>query len=231
MVVADPAAELLRLVTGPGDPPPATAAEADQRAASLVRRRFGLSLPPPFAGPPAAGEPVRRAAAQDGAAIAAVKWRSFGINYRDGVLPDAFLDGREVVPPASFWSGRAMVPPTRGHRLLVWGRPGTVLGYADLGPVHAEEAEAGRAEAGEVYELYVDPTAQGHGGGTALLTAAEDWFLDVGWERGELNVLDTNRDAHAFYSARGWSPTGRSSPVDLGVVAFRELRYARTLVL
>ncbi|MCU1352203.1 MAG: hypothetical protein JWM05_1412, partial [Acidimicrobiales bacterium] len=51
--------------------------------------------------------PVRPAAATDGAAIAAVKWRAFGTSYR-GILPDELLDRREVVPPVAFWVGRAM---------------------------------------------------------------------------------------------------------------------------
>jgi GNAT superfamily N-acetyltransferase len=229
VVVADPTADLLRLVTEPGDPPPATPTEAAADAAALIRRRFGLSLPPPFIDAPGPDEPVRTAAAVDGAAIAAIKWRAFGTSYRGGVLSDAFLDQRGVVPPASFWVGRAMVPPSRRHRLFVWGRPGTVHGYLDAGPVHADDADLDHPEAGEVYELYIDPTAQGRGGGGLLLDAAEAWFASVGFERAELSTLATNPAAQAFYEARGWEPTGRVTPVDLGVVAFEEVRYARRL--
>ncbi len=227
MVVADPAAELLALVRGLGDPAPAEAPPAAQHAAALIRRRFGLALPPPFAGRPSATDPVRPASAADGAAIAAVKWRVFGASYRGGVLPDTFLDDRDVVPPASFWTGRAMVPPSRRHRLLVWGRPGVVWGYADCGPVHPDDATDGWPEAGEVYELYVDPTAQGLGGGARLLQAAEAWLADAGYARCELSVLAANATAQAFYRSQGWSATGRTTHVDLGTVAFDEARYAR----
>ncbi|CAN5204002.1 hypothetical protein BH20ACT3_BH20ACT3_08770 [soil metagenome] len=158
MVVADPAAELLALVRRLGDPAPAVAPVTDQRAATLIRRRFALALPPPFAGSASAQEPVRPAVGADGAAIAAVKWRAFGTSYRGGVLPDAFLDGRGVVPTASFWTTRAATPPSRRHRLLVWGRPGVVFGYLDCGPVVTDEGDGsdGR-EVGEFYELYGDP--------------------------------------------------------------------------
>jgi ribosomal protein S18 acetylase RimI-like enzyme len=251
VVVADPTAELLALVTATGDPPPATVVGAPLRRAELIRRRFGLALPPPFvtvaAGDPATTVPVRPAVATDGAAIAAVKWRAFGTNYRGGVLPDAFLDGRDVVPPASFWVGRAMLPPTRRHRLWVWGRPGTVLGYADTGPVReGERATVDRPDAdataeadadatadvdvvGEIYEIYVDPAAQGRGGGSALLAAAEAGFAAVGFVTAELSTLTTNRAAQAFYEGRGWIATGAVEHVDLGVVAFDEARYARRL--
>jgi ribosomal protein S18 acetylase RimI-like enzyme len=233
VAIADPSAELIRLVTGPGDPPGCVAAPEDGRSARLLRRRFGLSLPPPFAGDPGDAEPVRVATALDAAAIAAIKWRCFGVNYRGGVLTDEFLDRRDIVPPVSFWVGRAMLPPSRRHRLWVWGRPGTVFGYLDGGPVHPDDADPddpASATSAEVYELYVDPCAQGHGGGSRLLAEAEAWFGAAGFERVELSTLASNPAAQAFYAARGWAPTGRSIPVDLGVVAFTEVRYARRLV-
>jgi ribosomal protein S18 acetylase RimI-like enzyme len=229
VVVADPGADLVRLVTAAGDPPPSTASAADLRAAHLLRRRFGLALPPPFVAPTEDSVPIRVATAHDGPAIACVKWRVFGTSYRGGVLADDFLDGRDVVPSPSWWVGRAMVPPSRRHRLLVWGRPGTVLGYLDAGPVHPEDADPDHPDAGEVYELYVDPVAQGRGGGGLLLDAAERHALDVGWDRMELNVLATNPGAQAFYRARGWAPTGGQQHVDLGIVAFDEVRYATSL--
>lgn len=235
MVVADPSTELLGLITSAGDPAPDHAGPGERARAMLIRRRFALALPPPFVGPPNSAEPVRVATAHDGAAIAAVKWRTMGTSYR-GVLSDAFLDNRDVVPPASFWTGRAMIPPSRRHRLLVWGRLGAVFGYADLGPVHPDDqsdVSAGRSDpggpAGEVYELYVDPSAQGHGGGSALLAAAHDWLAETGFERAELSVLALNERAQDFYRSHGWEPTGRVIPVDLGTVAFDEVRLSRTL--
>lgn len=235
MVIADPTSELVDLVRGMGDPAPAEADPVARQRALLIRRRFGMSLPTPFVGPPGRGEPVRVAAATDGAAIAAVKWRVFGTSYR-GILPDRFLDSRDVVPPASFWVGRAMVPPSRLHRLFVWGRPGTVHGYVDCGPAHPEDVAAdglgdGDPDApdsvGEVWELYVDPAAQRHGGGAALLAAAEGWLDGVGLHDQVLSVLGTNQRAQAFYRSQGWEPTGRTLPVDLGVVAFEEHRFRR----
>lgn len=232
MVVADPAAELVDLVRALGDPPPSSAPADAQGRAELVRRRFGLALPPPFTVPsPGAGrdEPVRRATAHDGPAIAAVKWRVFGTSYRGGVLPDEFLDHRDVVPPASFWTGRAMVPPSRRHRLFVLGRPGTVLGYVDTGPAEAGGVDGhGYAdELGEVYELYVDPTVQGGGAGARLLEAAMTWLGEAGFERLELSTLATNPGAQAFYRRQGWEPTGEVRHVDLGTVAFDEVRFGR----
>jgi ribosomal protein S18 acetylase RimI-like enzyme len=231
VVIADPSAEVLALVRSFGDPAPSAAPASAQRRAELVRRRFGVALPPPFAGQPAPEEPVRAATAHDGAAIAAVKWRAFGTSYR-GVLPDAFLDERDVVPPASYWIGRAMVPPSRRHHLLVWGRPGRVFGYVDTGPAHLGDvasAPDGLAadDVGEVFELYVDPAVQGAGGGVRLLDAARSALVDAGFRRLELSVVATNDRAQAFYRRQGWEPTGRVVHVDLGSLVFDEVRFAR----
>lgn len=238
MVVAEPSAELLGLVRSEGDPPVLAAPPGAVRQAELIRRRFGLALPPLFLAfdAPVEDEPIRLATAFDGAAIASVKWRAYGVNYRGGVLPDAFIDQRDVVPPASFWTGRAMVPPSRRHRLLVWGRPGRVLGYVDAGPAHPEDIDHTAATAdpaddvGEIFELYVDPAVQGRGGGTRLLAEATDALAQAGFTRLELNVLATNPAAQGFYRHNGWEPTGQVRHVDLGAVAFDEARFSRRLV-
>ena len=232
MVIADPTAELMRLVTAIVDPPAPRIDGGPRRQAELIRRRFDLSLPAPFLEPPGEDEPIRPAAPGDAAAIAAVKWRCFGTNYR-GLLPDAFLDRREIVPPVAFWVGRAMLPPSRRHRLLVWGSPGRVFGYADTGPVAdgAPVADAGDSQddVGEVFELYVDPAAQGRGGGRRLLDAAVDGFNASGFVRAELSVLAGNTRAQAFYRTNGWRPTGRVDHLDLGPIQVDEHRYARPL--
>lgn len=242
MVVADPAADLLGLVRSYGDPAPCVAAGDRLARAKLIRRRFGLALPPPFLPVPAAAggaghgertppadrveEPIRVATAHDGPAIAAIKWRAFGTSYR-GILDDGFLDARDIVPPATFWTGRAMVPPSRRHRLFVWGRPGSVLGYLDCGPAQRDDDAEPSTRTGEVYELYVDPCRQGDGGGRRLLEAAEAWLAEVGFDRLELSALERNTAAHAFYRRQGWIDTGERIEVDLGIVAFVEARFAR----
>lgn len=214
------------MVRAGGDPAPSAAPVGAVRSAELIRRRFGLSLPLPFVSGPGRSEPVRVAAAVDGPAIAAVKWRVFGTNYR-GLLDDTFLDDRDVVPPPSFWVGRAMVPPSRHHRLFVWGRPGAVYGYLDCGPAHPDDTASPEDHVGEVYELYVDPLAQGRGGGAALLEAGETWLRERGFESLQLSVLAENHAAQAFYESHGWTATGLVDHVDLGIVAFDEHRFSK----
>ncbi|HEY4378666.1 MAG TPA: GNAT family N-acetyltransferase [Acidimicrobiales bacterium] len=221
IVLTDPAAELLTLVRRVGFDAPRP---IDHRAADLVRRRFGLALPPPFAAAPAAGEerPVRLAVGIDGPAIASVKWRTYGTNYR-GLLPDAFIDQRDIVPPVAFWIGRAAVPPSRRHSLAVWGRPGEVFAYCDAGPCRDDDVES--AVTGEVYELYVDPSVQGRGVGRVLLAEATERLRAAGCTDLRLWTLAANTAAHAFYRQQGWEPDGTERREDLGVVVFDEIRF------
>lgn len=223
MVVQDPSGELVDLVRSLGDPAPPDAPRAACSRAALIRRRFGLALPPPFADLAGGDEPIRLATPFDGPAIASVKWRCFGTNYR-GVFPDAFLDGRDVVPPPAYWTGRAMVPPSKRHALFVWGRAGVVHGYVDCGPSSMDDPSD---PTGEVFELYVDPCRQGAGGGLRLLRRAETFLEGAGFSRGELSVVDANESARSFYERSGWTDTGRTVEVDLGVVSFTERRMAR----
>ena len=220
-VLQDPATELLALVRRAGERP----SIADRQSAALVRRRFGVALPPPFA--PAADPvamPLRRAEATDGPAIAAVKWRSFGSSYR-GVLPDAFLDRLEVVPAPSFWSARAATPPSPRHSLVVLGRRGEVHGYCDAGP--SDDDDLDPAVTGEVYELYLDPTAQRKGAGGRLLDDAIERLSGAGFSDLRLWALSANDAAHGFYGAHGWTPDGVTRREDLGAVTFDERRYRR----
>jgi GNAT superfamily N-acetyltransferase len=139
------------------------------------------------------------------------------------VLPDEFLDRREVVPPASAWVNRATLPPSRRHALLVWGRPGEVHGYVDIGPAREDDLDA--AVTGEVRELYVDPSSQRRGGGALLLGAAIERLDAAGLSDHRLWVMAANAAGQAFYVAQGWAPDGSTKRVDLGTFAVEERRY------
>ncbi len=188
-----------------------------------MRRRFGLSLPPPFAASPPAPVSVRAAEATDGAAIAAVKWRSWRRAYRT-ILPDAFLDDLAVVPTPGYWIGRAAVPPSHRHGCFVAGPRGTVLGIADVAPTRDEDLD--REAVTEVLVLYVDPAAQRRGIGGALLAAAVDHARTTGAAEVVLWVAEANVGARAFYEAAGWRADGAGKRFEVTPeVAMEEVRY------
>jgi len=64
-------------------------------------------------------------------------------------------------------------------------------------------------EHGHMWMLYVLPSHQGLGIGSALYTAAIDNMRKSGNRKGVLEVLAANESAVAFYKTRGWVPEGR----------------------
>ena len=110
-----------------------------------------------------------------------------------------------------------------------------MYGYVDAGPMHPDDADPGSGERRQSPEparstsSTSTPRRKGMGGGRRLLEAAEAWLDSAGFTRAELSMLTTNPPAQAFYRAQGWLPTGRIIPVDLGVVAFDEMRFSRPL--
>jgi GNAT superfamily N-acetyltransferase len=209
-VIQDPSDELIEAVRRGGDDP----SPSDRAAIALVQRRFGLSLPLPFARLPADGEevPVRAAVAVDGPAMAATKWRSWRLAYV-GILPAEFLAKLAVYPAAGYWTGRAAVPPSNRHALFVAGARGSVCGLVSLEP-------------DQVKVLYVDPLVQRRGIGRALLDTAIDHARETGATDLRLWVAEGNAPARAFYEASGWELDGERQRFELEPgVEMDEVRY------
>jgi ribosomal protein S18 acetylase RimI-like enzyme len=220
-VINDPNDEIVRLVQAAGDDP----SPAQRQAAGLVRRRFGLALPPPFVDRPRSADARRGVAssAADAAAVAAVKWRSWRSAYR-GIVPDDFLDRLPVYPSAAYWVGLSARPRSQ-HVLMVAGRRGEVHGMCSAGPTSGDGLDP--QQVGEVSTLYIDPSAQGRGLGARLLDAVVDQLLDIGFDDVRLWVLRDNEAARRFYERRGWVPDGAEQAVPLNRtdVALAEVRY------
>jgi len=223
-LIQDPAEHLLAAVRRSRSSP----TKSDRRDVELIRHRFGLSLPPPFAPVLVLGDDVvvRRAVAVDGPAIAAVKWRSWQVAYR-GLLPDAFLDGLEVEPPAGYWTARAMMPPSPRHGLFVAGQPGIVVGVADVAPWR--EGGLDPEVTSELNVLYLDPLVLRRQIGQALLDAAVEHAVATGSTDLALWVAEGNVGARRFYEAGGWVPDGARERFRLAPdVTLDEVRYRLT---
>lgn len=230
-MIGDPLGEVLDASLRVDDLADDTVPAGDRERLALARRRFGVSLPPPFAARPArpAELPVRPAGAGDGAAIAAVQRRAWRVRYR-GLLSDAFLDRLDFSYLGGYWSARAAVAPTRRHRLIVAGRPGEVHGVVDVGPARDADAPRGAdglATWGEVRSLYLDPTVFGCGVGPALLDAAVAALAREEPDRLVLWVVEGNVAARSFYERRGWTADGATKVTAVADEELVEVRYAR----
>jgi ribosomal protein S18 acetylase RimI-like enzyme len=86
------------------------------------------------------------------------------------------------------------------YRFLVAEVAGAVVGYACWGPI------PGTVQSVDLYWIAVNPTAQGHGVGRALLEATERWIVEFG--RSRVYVETAGRAQYeptrAFYRACGY---------------------------
>jgi GNAT superfamily N-acetyltransferase len=165
---------------------------------------------------------IRRATAADVPGIATVHVRSWQSAYR-GQLPQEFLD--------------AMVPERRRpdwERYVAgmdWPRVGTLVAVDDTGVVGFVQFSPSQREpdTGELNAIYVLPAAWGTGAGRGLMAATVAAFVEAGFRRATLWVLDSNARARRFYAAADWAPDGAEQQDTVAGVLVNEVRYARDL--
>lgn len=63
----------------------------------------------------------------------------------------------------------------------------------------------GLSEGDVVSDLWVHPSGQGQGAGTALLAALEGEIAGRGFSAARLRCLEPNLKSRAFYASRGWA--------------------------
>lgn len=170
---------------------------------------------------------IRRATLQDAGRIAEIHVRSWQGGYR-GLLPQDYLDGLDPAQRLPFrirsleaadWS--------RGGCLVVAHPGGELAGFADFGATRDSEDDPARV--GEVFAIYLAPSAWGQGLGRALMTAALRHLAAAGYHEATLWVLDTNERARRFYDAAGFAPDGAEKTDYRHGFAIREVRYRRKL--
>jgi RimJ/RimL family protein N-acetyltransferase len=150
---------------------------------------------------------IREAAVADAAAIARVRVRSWQAAYR-GLLPDSVLDGLTVEDSARIWAERLAGSGPRARVLVVQDEQ--VIGYAAFGYRRDDTPDEG-----ELWAIYVDPSAWGGGAGHLLHAAALDALRSMGFRTAALWVLQGNERAIRFYTRAGWRLDG-TTRVHLG---------------
>ena len=161
---------------------------------------------------------VRPAGVADALAIEAIRVRGWRAAYRH-VFPPAELDALPV--DETRWRNRLEKPPA-GWAVFVADEGETVTGFAALGPSRDERG------VGELYAIYVDPSAWGSGVGRALIAEAEA-ALGARWDEATLWVLEDNPRARRFYERAGWAPDGAQKAEERLGVAAVEVRYRKSL--
>lgn len=141
---------------------------------------------------------VRRARPRDAAGMARVRIAAWRSAYR-GIVADSVLDGLDLAQEATRFAARVGANPERTELVAVNGS-GQVTGYCLAGP----DRDAGEADVGEVYAIYVAPGSQRRGVGTALLSEAVQGLRGAGYHELHVWALTANTRAIRFYEAHGW---------------------------
>jgi len=138
---------------------------------------------------------VRLATPDDADAIERIRTDTWRAAYR-GLMPDGILD-------ALGYDGsrrrQQMAVMAADRFALVAEHDGAVVGFAYGGPSRAEDA----AHQGEIYAIYVLPSHQGHGHGSALMRRSARELLERGWRGMLIWVLRENHPSRRFYERMG----------------------------
>lgn len=165
---------------------------------------------------------VRPAAPRDAQPIARIRIDAWRATYA-GVVPAAILDGMDLDRNETFFAGIIDGPGTH-EIVVVEDPPGTVAGYAMVGPARDEDA----AGLGELDAIYLAPDRRGQGLGAPLLATALEALRGRGFQTVVLWVLTSNEAARRFYERQGFTLDGARRDLDFNGTPIEEIRYRRT---
>ena len=150
----------------------------------------------------------RPALAADAAGIAAVHVDSWRETY-PGMLPDRYLAEMDAGDYENRWL-RTIQDPYHRSAVFVVEEDGRVVGFASCG----RERDGDERYDGELYAIYLVPTAQRRGLGRALVGASADALAIRGMTSMVVWVLRENTHARGFYERLGGVYL-RERPLDL----------------
>ncbi|MFK7986823.1 MAG: N-acetyltransferase family protein [Sandaracinaceae bacterium] len=168
---------------------------------------------------------VRTAHRSDASELARVHLSSWRWAYR-GLLPDAHLRQMHEPDLVARWRARLEMPEL-DESIRVVESQGQIRGFATSGPLRDDPSWLGHA--GEVYMLYVEPSAVGHGLGRELLDACFEEMTRCRCHWAVVWVLARNERARAFYESCGLRLDGGRRWDAFGDRAVPVLRYAKAL--
>jgi GNAT superfamily N-acetyltransferase len=161
---------------------------------------------------------IRLARAEDAFAVETIRVRGWRVAYRH-IFPPAELEALPI--DASRWRQRFESPPA-GWTTFIAERDSAVIGFAAMGPSRDERG------LGELYAIYVDPSAWSCGAGRALIARAEEQLARA-YPVAMLWVLTENAPARRFYELAGWHPDGAAKTQERFGVEAEEVRYRKRL--
>jgi ribosomal protein S18 acetylase RimI-like enzyme len=144
---------------------------------------------------------VRKAAEQDLNAVVSL-WSSL-ISFHHDLDRRFWLQADDGEETALAWLGEALAKP--GRLLLVAEQDGVVVGFLHGLLRNAPVPMAPRLS-GYITDVVVAAKHARQGNGTALLAAAEEWFVAQGAEDVVMTVAVYNQRARRFWLKHGFEP-------------------------
>ena len=161
---------------------------------------------------------IAAASLEDLRHVAAVHVASWQGAYRS-ILPTEYLANLSVEEREATW--RQVLAEGRSELFVATDGTG-VVGFVSFGRCRDDAAPLDR---GEVWAIYVVPSAWSTGVGQSLWRAASERLWTLGFRSVSLWVIDGNERARRFYSAAGFNVEAESEKeFELGGAKLREVR-------
>ena len=151
---------------------------------------------------------IRQARPSDAPSLTAVKIAAWRAAYGE-IFPPGFLDQLDY--SQQYWDRHL-------DGLLVSEADDVLTGYCSFGESDVEGW-------GEIRAIYVHPSVQGRGHGSALIQHGIDGLIGRGFDRALLWVIDGNDRARDFYQSRGWMLAAPIRLEEIGGANVTLLRY------
>ena len=169
---------------------------------------------------------VRTPQREDAAALGVLHVAAWQAAYRNGLMPDEYLDSLSADDRAETWLQALETEPRPRHRRYVADdESGQPIGFVVVGPADGDPD----ASVGEVYAINVDPDHWGRGAGTLLLEAGIAALTEEGFTTAVLWVHPNNERSRHFYETQNWSAEDVQRTEELFGVTVPEVRYRRRL--
>lgn len=167
---------------------------------------------------------IRKAEIEDAPGVAKVHVETWQSHYK-GQIPDDYLANLSVEKRTKSWI-ETFSNPKPNNKTFVADEAGEIQGFCSVGPSRDVGASH---ETGELYAIYLDPSKQGQGIGSALMKAGLDFLREQGFTKVTLWVLKTNLKTISFYEAKGWKVDGVEIRDEKNGFVFEEVRYCMDL--
>ncbi|RYV52430.1 GNAT family N-acetyltransferase [Pengzhenrongella frigida] len=148
---------------------------------------------------------VRPAVPGDEVSITEIQLAAWRSGHAD-VLGSAALDSLDPAVFEARWAAAIRTPPGAGYRVLAACEGATVVGFASVRPLSADEATPLAAPGGELLALEVAERSQRTGHGSRLLAATVDLLRQDGATYLVAWVLDGDSARAQFLRSSGLGP-------------------------